>query len=149
MWLVYGVITTLFIIRGDYSCLRPAADIFIAGITVAPATGYLLAIMAAHQVDTRSTNLTKKDSSCTGQQTEPSRADDAQKQPSHKQASRDISFVDLALVVLFYGLPAPSMTWYPQLLSSGLPLSTINFILHMMLGFAWIGQWWITERIFL
>eukprot|EP00934_Nitzschia_sp_Nitz4_P008674 Nitzschia sp. Nitz4//scaffold1_size375055//107451//109246//NITZ4_000242-RA/size375055-snap-gene-0.192-mRNA-1//1//CDS//3329540943//8664//frame0 len=48
-WWTYGVCITIVCAAGGMSCQRPACDIFIAGITQAPPTAYIVAYLLAVQ----------------------------------------------------------------------------------------------------
>jgi len=149
MWLLYGLIMALTVIRGDYSCFRPAADIFLAGITVALPTVYLLGIAGwCFVVGLRSRSIGTSLPCGQGAQ----ERDDASSGSAQEQFSGNLptlSTLDLCLLIMYYLFPAPTVTLYPVLLTAEMPLGAINFSLHCMLAFVWIGQWWITEKIFI
>lgn len=115
-WGIYGFIAVACVVSGYYSCSRPAADIFLCGVLVAPATIYLLVLLVLFQ--TRS---------------------------SDHRGSPNRGMQRLLRAFFVFILPCPSLTWYPTLVSWGWELGTINACLHLMLFIAWCGQWWVVD----
>ena len=99
-WYLYGSTLTALVAAGCFSMERPAADIFLAGITQTPPTVYLVIAMASNSWG-----------------------------PSTLKAR-------LYLAVGSF-LNAPLLPLYGVLVRHGLPLGTVNTILHCNLLFAW------------
>ena len=108
-WILYGVYMTLYCIAGGISCFRPAADIFLAGVTQFIPTCYCELIMLSH--------LWKNG--------------DSLWPPTIPKSTRYIFYYGFIL-------NAPLLPLYPYLIHhTTLTLGAVNALLHLNLTISW------------
>lgn len=136
-WEFWGCAMTVAVLFGAMSFFRPACDIFIAGTTQFCATAYVCLILV-----TRMIRYDANDKLC------PLPVRNKEVEISFLTAgarSEDASFEKVRLstriifIVAFLG-NAPLLPLYPELLSTGMDLGTINTILHCWLCTTWGTQ---------
>lgn len=107
-WIFWGIFLTACVLQGAMSMKRPAADIFIAGITqTIPSTYVFLVLLSKKWV----VQISMDD-------------------------QKGVSLGKILMMVGFY-FNAPLLPLYPILVSYNLNLGVINAILHFWLSLAW------------
>eukprot|EP00560_Eucampia_antarctica_P009818 CAMPEP_0197830206 /NCGR_PEP_ID=MMETSP1437-20131217/6795_1 /TAXON_ID=49252 ORGANISM="Eucampia antarctica, Strain CCMP1452" /NCGR_SAMPLE_ID=MMETSP1437 /ASSEMBLY_ACC=CAM_ASM_001096 /LENGTH=309 /DNA_ID=CAMNT_0043432421 /DNA_START=390 /DNA_END=1322 /DNA_ORIENTATION=- len=119
-WLFYGCYMTFFCVSGDFSCKRPASDIFIAGITQLAPTLYCEIVMLSRRWS----------DACIFE---------AKASPSTRDIVADgIKAKYRCMYYIGFILNAPLLFFYPLAVQyTSISLGILNATLHLNLCFAW------------
>jgi hypothetical protein len=129
VWILHAIGLTVFVATGGISFKRPAADIFIAGITQVPSSAYVVIVLLSNKWQAGVDSVVPEEST-------ESSATERNTQSTLEKRQRKIIKGQLMVTVGFV-FNAPLLPLYPILVTNGLTLGHTNTILHSFLAVAW------------